>query len=395
MSFLLGFGQSILSGLSSIASGLVSSVSGVANDINNAFASLANFLQQLPSDAQQFFQSIAGAIIAFGHAIGSYLLNGFQWLGNAISSAFVPVERGLEWLGSTILNALNTLWNDIKSFASNVYSWVTSAISNVYNIVQGIVNDIKNTAITIYNFLTNIMSDAYNVFTNIFNSFFDFPKFFSQISNYFSSIFGGSNLFSAVPSLVASEASRIATALPDVIAYNTFMEMMPRIISGIANSPVFGDSIKGAFAKSILLFASPIISAFVSMFTKSIMDNLFTPAQTTQIVERPSTPQLQSFTSAPSVQLPQRSPPTVNINNIGQLQAPDLTFSQIELDIERPNVTGVFVGDVIGIGTADGGTVELILGTVNFQGEIQKFSDSTAITPAFSMTASQTSSNNT
>jgi len=95
MSFLLGFGQSFLSGLSSISSGLTSAVSGIVNELNGAFANFSNFFQQLPSNIQSFFQTVAGALIAFGHTFGSYILGGLQWIGNAISSAMVPIERGL------------------------------------------------------------------------------------------------------------------------------------------------------------------------------------------------------------------------------------------------------------------------------------------------------------
>jgi len=56
-----------------------------------------------------------------------------------------------------------------------------------------------------------------------------------------------------VPNIIASEASRIASALPDVVAYNTFMEMMPKIVSGIANSPYFGNGIQGAISKSLVM----------------------------------------------------------------------------------------------------------------------------------------------
>jgi len=334
MSFLLGFGQSFLSGLSSISSGLTSAVSGIVNELNGAFANFSNFFQQLPSNIQSFFQTVAGALIAFGHTFGSYILGGLQWIGNAISSAMVPIERGLNTLGSMILNALTTLWNDIKAFASYVYNAMTSSLSGVIGVVQELINDIKDTAVTMYNFLVNVLNDAYSAFTYIFNAFFNLPQFFSNVSEFFNSLFGGSggsNLLNVVPNIIASEASRIASALPDVVAYNTFMEMMPKIVSGIANSPYFGNGIQGAISKSLVMMASPVISAFVAMFTRSFMENLFTPARTTQTVSRPSTPQVQPFTASPSAQLPQRSATTTSVSDVGQLQVPSLTAEQIEL----------------------------------------------------------------
>jgi len=363
MSFILGFGQSFLSGLSSISSGLTSVVSGIVNELNSAFANFSNFFQQLPSQIQSFFQTVAGALIAFGHTFGTYILNGLQWIGNAISSAMVPIERGLGTLGSAILNALNTLWNDLKAFASDVYNWVMSAISNVVGVVQGIINDLKNTAVNVYNFLVNIVNDIYNAFTYVYNAIFNLPQFFGYVAEYFNSLFGGSggsNLLNIVPNIIASEASRIASALPDVVAYNTFMEMMPKIVYGIANSPYFGNDIQGAFSKAMLMMMSPILSGFIAMFTKSFMDNLFTPARTTQTVSRPTTPQLQSFTALPSSQLQQRSATTTSVNDVGQLSTSNLTLNQIELELEQPNVSGVFVEDVIGMGTPNGGTAELL-----------------------------------
>jgi len=388
MSFLLGFGQSFLSGLSSISSGLTSAVSGIVNELNSAFANFSNFFQQLPSQIQSFFQTVAGALIAFGHTIGSYILGGLQWIGNAISSAMVPIERGLNTLGSMILNALTTLWNDIKAFASYVYNAMTSSLSGVFGVVQGLINDIKDTAVTMYNFLVNVLNDAYSAFTYIFNAFFNLPQFFSNVSEFFNSLFGGSggsNLLNVVPSIIASEASRIASALPDVVAYNTFMEMMPKMIYGIANSPYFGNGIQGAFSKALLMMASPVLSAFVAMFTRSFMENLFTPARTTQTVSRPSTPQVQPFTASPSAQLQQRSATTTSVSDVGQLQVPSLTAEQIELEIERPNVTGVFVEDVIGLGTPGGGTAQLVSGFINFQNAVQQFEDAFEVIPNFFM----------
>jgi len=389
MSFLLGFGQSLLSGLSSIASGLFSAISSVSSDLNNAYANVTNFFQQLPSNVQSFFQTIGGALVAFGHTFGAYILSGLQWIGNAISSAMVPIERGLETLGSTILNALNTLWNDIKAFASNIYNTTVSTISGVIGVVQDVINGIKNTAVNVYNFLANVVNDVYNVFTYVFNAFFNLPQFFSQTAEFFNRLFsggeGGYNLLNVVPNIVAGEASRVASALSDVVAYNAFMEMMPKMIYGIANSPFFGNGIQGAFSKAILMMASPILSAFVAMFTKSFMDNLFTPTRTTQTVSRPSSPQLQPFTATPSAQLPQRSVPTTDISDVEQMQTSGLTATQIELEIERPNVTGVFVEDVIGIGTPGGGTAQIVSGFINFQNAIQKFEDSFEIVPGFFM----------
>jgi hypothetical protein len=395
MSFLLGFGQSFLSGLSSISSGIVSSLSSIASDINNSIGILSNFFQQLPSNIQSFFQTVAGALIAFGHTFGTYILNGLQWIGNAISSAMVPVERGLGTLGSAILNALNTLWNDLKAFASDVYNWVMSAISNVVGVVQGIINDLKNTAVNAYNFLANIVNDIYNAFTYVYNAIFNLPRFFGYVAEYFNSLFsgnGGSNLLNAVPNLVASEASRIASALPDVVAYNTFMEMMPKMVYGIANSPYFGNNIQGVFSKAMLMMMSPILSGFIAMFTKSFMDNLFTPARTTQTVSRPTTPQLQSFTALPSSQLQQRSATTTSVSDVGQLSTSNLTPNQIELELEQPNVSGVFVEDVIGMGTPNGGTVQLVSGFINLQNFIQEFGDTLEIIPGFYMAQPQSQS---
>jgi len=389
MSFFLGVGQSILSGLSSVTSGLTSSVSGIANEINNAFANLSDFFQQLPSNIQSFFQTVAGALIAFGHTFGSYILSGLQWVGNAISSAMVPIERGLGALGSMILNALTTLWNDLKSFASYVYNAITSSLSVAVGVVQGIINDIKDTAVSMYNFLVNVLNDAYSAFTYIFNSFFNLPQFFGQMTEFFNSLFGGSggasNLLNVVPNIIASEASRVASAMPDVVAYNTFMEMMPKMVYGIANSPYFGNGIQGAFSKALLMMASPVLSAFVAMFTRSFMQNLFTPTQTTQTVGRPTPPQVQPFTAPPSTQLPQRSATTTSVSDVGQLQMPSLTAEQIELQLEQPNVTGVFVEDVIGLGTPGGGTAQLVQGFVNFQNAVQQFEDAFEVIPNFFM----------
>jgi len=62
-----------------------------------------------------------------------------------------------------------------------------------------------------------------------------------------------------------------------------------------------------------------------------------------------------------------------------------LTAEQIELELERPNTTGVFIEDVIGMGTPGGGTAKLASGYVVFQNALQEFQDMFEIVPSFFM----------
>ena len=396
MSSILNIGQDIQNALSSISSGLLSGLNNVANTIYNGFQALANFINQLPSSIQAFLETVASSITLYGYTIGAFLYNSFVALGNALNSVMTPIRDGIEWLGSSILNVFGTLWNDLKAFVSYIYNTTASAISSVVSVVQNIINDIKNTAVNTYNFLANIMNDIYNAFVFVFNAIFNLPQFFSQTAEFFNSLFsggfGGSNLLNIVPGLVASEASRIALALPDVVAYNTFMEMMPKMIYGIANSPYFGNGIQGAFSKAMLMMASPVLSAFVAMFTKSFMDNLFTPARTTQTVSRPSTPQLQPFTVAPSAQLSQRSLSNASVSDVGQLQVPNLSPSQVQISVPCPSTSGTSTQtNAPGVQIPNPNLLQSLLQQLNSilqsQGAnvTQGFTDSLSITPTLSM----------
>jgi hypothetical protein len=64
---------------------------------------------------------------------------------------------------------------------------------------------------------------------------------------------------------------------------------------------------------------------------------------------------------------------------------PSLTPTQIEAQLERPNTTGVFVEDVIGMGTPGGGSAKLVSGYVVFQNAVQEFQDVFEIVPSFIM----------
>jgi hypothetical protein len=64
---------------------------------------------------------------------------------------------------------------------------------------------------------------------------------------------------------------------------------------------------------------------------------------------------------------------------------PALTPKQIEVQLERPNVTGVFIEDVIGMGTPGGGTAKLVSGHVVFQNAVQEFQDVFEVVPNFLM----------
>jgi len=393
MSFLLSLGQSFFSGISSIATGVTSNVVSVANGINNAFTVLAQFVQQLPTDLLDFFQSIGGALISFGHAFGTYIWDGMQRIASSLSSLMAPVERGLETIGSVIMNALATLWNDLKSFASNIFNTVYSAISNVISFIQPVFNDIKNLMVGAYNFLTTVVSDIYTIFTTLVNFFLDMPTFFGNIASFLNSLFtdpgNQPNLLTMIPGIISSEVSRIASAMPEVVAYNSYMKLLPEIVKGISSFPVFGNSSTNIFGsilgKALLLIGSPFLTAIISSITQSIMESFFSSTKTTQTIPRPSQPQVQKPQNLPSTQLPQRSTSTSAVSDLPQLQLPNLTAEQIELQLERPNTTGVFIEDVIGMGTPGGGTAKLVLGYVNFQNALQEFQDVFQIVPNFFM----------
>ena len=389
MSFLLSLGQAFFSGISSIASGVVSDVTSVAGGVNNAFTVLADFVRQLPLDLLNFFQSIGGALIGFGHAFGTYIWDGMQRIASSLSSLMAPVERGLETIGSTIMNAITTLWNDLKAFASNIFNTVYSAISGIISFIQPVFNDIKNVMIGSYNFLSTIVSDIYTIFTGIVNFFLDMPTFFQNIASFLNNLFtdpgNQPNLLTMIPGIIAGEVSRIAGAFPKVVGYNTYMELLPKMISGIANFPIFGKGYGGLLGKALLLLGSPFLTAIISTMTETLIQSFFSPTQTTQTIPRPSQPQIQTPQNLPSTQLPQRSTNTSTISDLPQLQLPSLTAEEIELELERPNTTGVFVEDVIGMGTAGGGTAKLVSGYVNFQNALQEFQDVFEIVPGFFM----------
>jgi len=389
MSFLLSLGQSLFSGISSIATGVTSDVTSIANGINNAFTILTQFIQELPSELLNFFQSIGGAIIAFGHTFGTYIWDGMQRISSSLSSLMAPVERGLETIGSAIVNAIATLWNDLKAFASSVFNTVYSAISGIISFIQPIFNDIKNVMVGAYNFLTTVISDIYLIFTTIANFFLDMPTFFGNIASFLNNLFtdpgNQPNLLTMIPNIIAGEVSRVAGAFPAVIGYNTYMELLPKIVNGIAGFPIFGKGFGGLLGKALLLIGSPFLTALISSMTQTLIQSFFSSTQTTQTIPRPSQPQIQTPQNLPSTQLPQRSTSTSSVSDLPQLQLPSLTAEQIELKLERPNTTGIFVQDVIGMGTATGGSAKLVSGYVNFQNALQEFQDVFEIVPNFFM----------
>jgi len=188
-----------------------------------------------------------------------------------------------------------------------------------------------------------------------------------------------------IPNIIAGEVSRIAGAFPKVVGYNTYMELLPKMISGIANFPIFGKGYGGLIGKALLLLGSPFLTAIISTMTETLIQSFFSPTQTTQTIPRPSQPQIQTPQNLPSTKLPQRSTSTSSVSDLPQLQLPNLTAEQIELELERPNTTGVFIEDVIGMGTPGGGTAKLVSGYVNFQNALQEFQDVFQIVPNFFM----------
>jgi len=389
MSFLVSVGQAFLSGIESIGSAIGSGFSSVANAITGGLSSIANFMQQLPSDIANFFQQIAGAILGFAHTFGAYIWNGLQTIANGLATMMAPVERALEAFGSTVLHALTTLWNDLKAFASSVANFVISTIHNFVSGVQTVINDIKKMFVDAYNFISLVVSDIYAIFVTIANFFLDMPTFFNKVASFLNNLFtdpgNQPNLLTMIPNMIISEVSRIAGAMPDVVGFNTFMELLPKIVYGIARYPLSGSGLTGLLGKALLLLGSPFLAILISSMTKSLIQSFFSSTQTTQTVPRPSQPQVQPPQNLPSVQLPQRSKGTASVSDLQAPQPSTLTPQQVEVQLERPNITGVFIEDVIGMGTPGGGTATLTSGYVVFQNAVQEFQDVFEIVPNFFM----------
>jgi len=389
MSFLLSAGQAFISGIESIGSAIGSSFSSVSNDVTGGLSSVANFIQQLPSNIQNFFQTIAGAILGFALTFGSYIWDGLQKISHGLATIMAPVERALETVGSSIIGAFKTIWCDLKKFVSGIINFVISTIKSFVSSVQTVINDIKKMFVDAYNFIVTIISDVYQMFITIANFFLDMPTFFQNASNFLNSLFtdpgNQPNLLTMIPNIIASEVSRVAGAMPSVISFNTYMELLPKIIYGIANYPVYTGGFKSLLGKALLLMGSPFLTALISAMTESLIQSFFSSTQTTQTISRPSQPQIQPLPNLPSVQLPQRSTSTASVSDLQTQEMPSLTPTQIELQLERPNVTGVFVEDVIGMGTPGGGTAKLVSGYVNFQNALREFQDVFEIVPNFLM----------
>jgi len=389
MSFLLSAGQAFFSGIESIGSAIGSAFGSVANDVTGGLSSIANFFQQLPSDLANFFQSLAGAIISFAQTFGGYIWNGLQAIAHGLATVMAPVERAFEVFQSAFIQAWMTIWNDLKAFASNVVNFFVSIFNGIITAVQTVFNDIKNIMTNAYNFLVTVVSDIYAMFTTVANFFLDMPTFFQNASNFLNSLFtdpgNQPNLLTMIPKIIASEVSRVAGAFPAVIGFNTYMELLPKIVYGIASYPYFGRGLRGILGKALLLIGSPFLTAMISMMTETLMQSFFSTTQTTQTIPRPSQPQLQPPPNLPSVQLPQRSVSTSTVSDLQTPQVPALTPTQVEVQLERPNVTGVFVQDVIGMGTPGGGTAKLVSGYVVFQNAVQEFEDVFEIVPNFLM----------
>ena len=389
MSFLISAGQAFFSGIESIGSALGSIFSSVANDVTGGLSSVANFLQQLPSDIANFFQSIAGAIISFAQTFGAYIWNGLQSIAHGLATVMAPVERAFEAFQSALIQAWITIWNDLKAFASGVINFIVSTVLGFVSTVQPVINDIKDMFVDAYNFLVTVVSDIHAIFTTIANFFLDMPTFFHNASKYLNSLFtdpgNQPNLLTMIPNMIASEVSRIAGAMPDVIGFNTYMELLPKVVYGIANYPLYGSGFKGLLGKALLLMGSPFLTALISSMTQSLIQSFFSSTQTTQTIPRPSQPQVQPPQNLPSVQLPQRSKGTASVSDLQAPQQSTLTPQQVEVQLERPNVTGVFVQDIIGMGTPGGGSAKLVSGYVVFQNAVQEFQDVLEIVPDFFM----------
>jgi len=391
-SFLQGleqFGQMIVSGAEAIGSALESAFSSAVNDFQNFFGSFWQGLQNLPSDISNFFQSIAGAIVTFAKVFGTYIWDGLQMIASGLSQMMVPIANAITWLQIIWMDTLLAVQYDLKSFASDVVNFFTSTVGNVISGVQNFFNDMKNVFINAYNFILTISSDIYYMVNTIVNFFFNMPNFFTNISEYLNELLqdpgNHPNLLTMIPHIITSEATRIAKAFPDVIGFNTFMELFPRIVNGIASYPVYSGDFRGILGKAMLLVASPFLSALISMMTEAVMQSIFSSTQTTQTAPRPSHPQIKPVPNAPSAQLPPRSTSTATVSDLQVPQFSTLTVKKIETQLKRPTTTGVFIEDVIGMGTPNGGSIEMVSGYVIFQSVSQEFQDTFEITPTFAM----------
>jgi len=383
------FGQMIVSGAEALGSALEYAFNSAVNDFQNFFGSFEQGVQNLPSNISNFFQSTAGAIVTFAKVLGSYIWDGLQMIASGLSQIMIPVANAMTWLNIMWMNTLLTVQYDLKSFVSDIVNFFTSTVGNVISGVQNFFNDMKNIFVNSYNFILNISSDVYYMVNTIVNFFMNMPTFFTNISEYLNELLhdpgNHPNLLTMIPNLITSEVTRVAKAFPDVIGFNTFMELFPRIVNGIANYPVYSGDFRGILGKAMLLVASPLLSALISMITEAIMQSVFSFTQTSQTISRPSHPQIKPIPNAPSVQLPQRFISTAMVSDLQVPQFSTLTVKKIETQLKRPNVTGVFIEDVIGMGTPNGGSIELTNGHIVFQNAEQGTQDTFEIVPNFVM----------
>ena len=382
-------GQAIVSGAEWVGSALETGFSDLVNDFGNFFGGVGQALQSLPSDISNFFQSLAGAIVTFAKLLGTYIWDGLQAIGSGLSKMMAPIAKALTYLEIAWMDLQLALQYDLKSFASDIVNFFTSTIGNTISGVISFFNDVKTIFVNAYNFILNISSDVYYVVNTIVNFFFNMPVFFDNISNYLNKLFtdpgNQPNLLTMIPNIITSEATRVAGAFPAVIRFNTFMELFPKIVNSIANYPVYTGGLRSIFGKALLLVASPVITALMSLATEMVMQYIFNSAQTTQTVPRPSQPQIQPLSNAPSVQLPPRTVSTGSVSDLQPPQFSTFTPKKIEAQLEKPTTTGVFIEDVIGMGTPDGGTIELVSGYVIFQSVSQESQDTFEVIPIFAM----------
>jgi len=305
----VNFGSNIVNGVENAIQGVVKSIANIAQGIYNGIIAIGN-------DITDIFGQLGGAIwhglVSVATSFGTFFYEAFHIISSAIYGAFQRIANAFEYVGKWIWSGIVHIGDALSTLGQwfyNGFVQISSALSYLPTVIGSIYGDIKNFFATIWNGLVAVGGDILNALTSFVS---DVENLFNEAVDYVGNIF---NDLMYIPEDASKYvATKVASVLPKVVAYNLFFEEM-KSMDRLAENMAKNAGTKRTFLPILLKIGSPFIAGFTSLIAESAINSFF--------------PEISGVTALQRKQitLPPKSSITQNINIPNPFQSVSSTYT--------------------------------------------------------------------
>ncbi len=300
MSFFANF-LSGASGLVSFASNTISSIQNAGASIESLAGNIGNALAKIPSEIVSAISNVGQGILYGLSIIGSFFQTAFHDLSSALYGGLQRIEHAFNYIGKSLYSMGVYLADQIVQATQWLRKGAIDVVNTIVNIFLQIGQAVLPLVVDFINFSSEVYNGLVKFGQDIMNFFSSLASDFTPITGFFENAFGQLVDLPQLPvNLAKQEASRVASAFPKVVGFNTSME----IIKSISRYIGAETSLKRMVGKALL---GPFLGSLGGVITELIMQAFYPQTTTSSVyqaniqksVPNPTTP-LSTSLSLPS-----------------------------------------------------------------------------------------------